>query len=99
MVKKRTCRGLVFWLALAALGAPQVAAAQDVMATSGDWQYGADTELAAASTRNAQGWLFGLVCSPDCIGNPRAPYVTAAHAELTMPASQHNRLRIAASTA
>jgi hypothetical protein len=53
---------------MAALGAPANSAAQDVMATSGDWQYGADTELAATSTRNAQGWLFGLVCSPDCIG-------------------------------
>jgi hypothetical protein len=44
------------------------AAAQDVMATAGDWEYGADSELAAASTRNDQGWLFGLVCSPNCIG-------------------------------
>jgi hypothetical protein len=56
------------WLALAALCSPAAAKAQDVMASAGDWEYGADAELAAASTRNAQGWLFGLVCSPDCIG-------------------------------
>jgi hypothetical protein len=55
-------------LALAALGASPASAAQDVMATSGDWEYGADAELAATSTRNAQGWLLGMVCSPNCIG-------------------------------
>lgn len=61
-------RRLSLWLALASLCGPASAAAQDVMASAGDWQYGADAELAAASTRNAQGWLFGLVCSPNCIG-------------------------------
>lgn len=61
-------RSLSLWLALAAICSPTVATAQDVMARSGDWVYGADAELAAASTRNAQGWLFGLVCSPNCIG-------------------------------
>lgn len=59
---------LWLWLALAALCGPAAATAQEVMASTGDWEYGADTELAAASTRNAQGWLFGLVCSPNCIG-------------------------------
>jgi hypothetical protein len=44
------------------------AAAQDVSARAGDWDYGADGEMAAASTRNDQGWLFGLVCSPNCLG-------------------------------
>ena len=56
------------WLALAVLCSPAAVGAQDAMATVGDWEYGADSSLAAASTRNAQGWLFGLVCSPDCIG-------------------------------
>ena len=64
----RLMRKAAFWLALAGLGATAPASAQDAMATAGDWQYGADASLAAASTRNAQGWLFGLVCSPNCIG-------------------------------
>lgn len=56
-------------LALAATCCSSVpASAQEAMASTGDWQYGADDELAAASTRNDQGALFGLVCSPDCIG-------------------------------
>lgn len=56
----------VFGCLSAAAAAP--AKAQDVMASAGDWQYGADSELAAASTRNDRGWLFGLACHPDCIG-------------------------------
>lgn len=44
------------------------AIAQDMMARVGDWEYGADAELAAASTQNADGAMFGLVCSPSCIG-------------------------------
>src|SRR5689334_3915820 len=47
-------------------------AAQQVMARVGDWEYGSDSELAAASTQNAEGAMFGLVCSPDCIGFVRS---------------------------
>lgn len=55
-------------LLLSGPGGAQAALAQDVTGVSGSWQYGADTELAAASTLNERGWMFGLVCSPDCIG-------------------------------
>jgi len=44
------------------------ASAQDVAAQIGDWIYGSDGEMVAASTRNADGTMFGLVCSPECIG-------------------------------
>ncbi len=67
MREHRGVRRLSYWLALAALCSPAAIGAQNVMAASGDWEYGADATMAAASTRNAQGWLFGLVCSPNCI--------------------------------
>lgn len=54
-------------LLAAAMHIATPAAAQDVMARSGDWEYGSDAELAAASTMNAEGSMFGLVCSPSCI--------------------------------
>ena len=44
------------------------ASAQDVAARAGDWDYGSDGEMVAASTRNPDGTMFGLVCSPECIG-------------------------------
>ena len=62
-------RGCAFAIMLAAgIGLANTTAAQEVMARAGDWEYGADAELAAASTRNAEGSLFGLVCSPNCVG-------------------------------
>lgn len=61
-------RWAVGLISASALCCVSPAAAQDVAARAGDWDYGADGELAAASTRNDQGWLFGLVCSPDCLG-------------------------------
>lgn len=67
-MKRKRVQRRSFWLALTVLCNPATATAQEVMARAGDWDYGADPELAAASTRNAQGWLFGLVCSPNCIG-------------------------------
>ena len=50
------------------IGLADPVAAQDMMARAGDWEYGADAELAAASTQNAEGAMLGLVCSPSCIG-------------------------------
>lgn len=43
------------------------ARAQDVETPHGDWMFGADANLAAASTTNGQGVMLGLVCSPNCV--------------------------------
>ena len=70
-IGKNRCLGPGGGLALLlmiGIGTATPAAAQDVMARAGDWEYGSDAELAAASTRNPEGSLFGLVCSPNCIG-------------------------------
>lgn len=57
------------WLLLAGLllAGTAPARAQEVTATYGDWVFGADSELAAASTANEDGQMLGLVCSPNCL--------------------------------
>lgn len=55
-------------LLVAASFAIAPASAQDVAAQAGDWVYGSDGEMVATSTQNADGAMFGLICSPDCIG-------------------------------
>lgn len=65
---KQNQRRTGFWLAAGALlllAGP--ALAQDVETTYGDWVFGADTAMAAASTANDDGAMLGIVCSPDCI--------------------------------
>ena len=61
--RKSICRILAGMLFLFAT----TAHAQDVETAYGDWVFGADSELAAASTTNNDGVMLGIVCSPDCI--------------------------------
>lgn len=73
------------------------ATAQDVAARVGDWDYGSDGQMAAASTSNADGAMFGLVCSRNCIGyiNDDHPCEEGAAYEAVMTSpGRADRLRL-----
>ena len=63
--------------------------AQDIEAAYGDWMFGADRELAAASTTNGEGVMLGIVCSPDCVTyiSSEVPCRPNGHYEGTMESS------------
>lgn len=80
-VRKRRLLALRWFASMLAATVSVATAAQEPPGVVGDWTYGMDQGIAGASTTNAQGARFGIVCTDYCIGFIESDRACRADAE------------------